>query len=800
MASGGAAAVRGFDYQIEASIWVTLELLLRNRRATSVEIEPVNSEDMQADLRPEDTPGDLLDGAVRVVHADGYRALYQMKTRGTGPWTVATLSSVLGDGLARAPRKRGPIPRKLATELLLGDRKSLYFLITDAYVEQSLFPISDEKLRFDPSEAPVPSALLAPAVKHRAQELQGRISILPATTRELIHFRTLQLLNDVAMVPQVRLQGCLDSLTAAVRSRVGRYCTDPFSYEDLAKILHQHGGLPDGPRRFFVPPANIDHIRERLDRENAMLLIGPPGVGKTVLADYLATQYQTETPPYRYVTVSSQLDRLKDVLAERGPAFILVPDPWGSSRPGQGGLLTHELADLISGTSSDKKIIVTTRRDIYANVPIRHQRLFERYVQAFSEADYDADGLWRIVTVHAELRPQQLELIRPYKARIIKTLRLPAALKRFGQLLKDAAGTLDTHINPWGDYDPVFEEGYFDDNSQKVEALIQQAGEEVHGGHTAEILTGWKDLLAQHVALFWLLCDSGGPVLLDSFLELARGMHTRFGTELQVQRFAEFLAKTNIAQLHHECIEIHSFSLEPMAELAQDGSAANTQFVMNLACVSLDQDGEYPIYRVDRAIEMLYRFGADFAACAGWPRFVQQIDGLIEDACSSPDKFTFDTGVTLAFSWRWPASRFVVFVAALAPDDDVASRSFPAPEQLVNDKAGPRRDQAAEFLRKFFLHYVPSTSRSFSNQSVRFVRLMRALDLTLDAELRRSLRALEVKHSHLYERNAYEHDENYAFMLEVLQATSDRPYMPRLIFTATEPERESYNQYTRNSS
>ena len=174
MRSAGAIAYQGFDYQIEASIWVTLELLLQSARATGVTIEPVETdEDLQTELRPEDAPADKLQAAVHISGEGGYRALYQMKTRSTGPWTVPALRQVTGNGLRRAPGTRGPAPRKRAVERLLEDDSCMYFLITDAGVDRSLFEVSAPHLRFQPGDTEVPPDIIAEELERQAGGMPG---------------------------------------------------------------------------------------------------------------------------------------------------------------------------------------------------------------------------------------------------------------------------------------------------------------------------------------------------------------------------------------------------------------------------------------------------------------------------------------------------------------------------------------------------------------------------------------------------------------------------------------------------
>ncbi|MBY5558108.1 hypothetical protein J0664_32565 (plasmid) [Rhizobium leguminosarum] len=48
-AGAGAYSLAGYDYQIDVSIWLALDLLLANKVAQSIELEPATEEDIEAE-------------------------------------------------------------------------------------------------------------------------------------------------------------------------------------------------------------------------------------------------------------------------------------------------------------------------------------------------------------------------------------------------------------------------------------------------------------------------------------------------------------------------------------------------------------------------------------------------------------------------------------------------------------------------------------------------------------------------------------------------------------------------------
>jgi hypothetical protein len=72
----GGHSVAGYEYQIDVSVWLAVDLVLANRLAHELVLEPASEEDIEADLA-ENEPGRLTSTAA----LDGYRLSVQPTSR-----------------------------------------------------------------------------------------------------------------------------------------------------------------------------------------------------------------------------------------------------------------------------------------------------------------------------------------------------------------------------------------------------------------------------------------------------------------------------------------------------------------------------------------------------------------------------------------------------------------------------------------------------------------------------------------------------------------------------------------------
>ena len=94
---GAAAALAGFDYQLDISILAALQLLLISKAATRLILEPANDEDLEADLAPS-VPG-RIESSAKLV---GDRKLViQVKLDNGEPWSIEDFAELLQHGSDR---------------------------------------------------------------------------------------------------------------------------------------------------------------------------------------------------------------------------------------------------------------------------------------------------------------------------------------------------------------------------------------------------------------------------------------------------------------------------------------------------------------------------------------------------------------------------------------------------------------------------------------------------------------------------------------------------------------------------
>lgn len=82
----GLPGYRGFEYQIEATVWVALHLMLEEKRCDIIVVEPQSAEDLELAVN-----ADQSSSSVEFTISPARRLVLQFKTRSTGPWTKARL-------------------------------------------------------------------------------------------------------------------------------------------------------------------------------------------------------------------------------------------------------------------------------------------------------------------------------------------------------------------------------------------------------------------------------------------------------------------------------------------------------------------------------------------------------------------------------------------------------------------------------------------------------------------------------------------------------------------------------------
>src|SRR5690606_12880689 len=117
--TGATAALAGYDYQLDVSIFAALRILFVTKSASRITLEPANADDMEVEIE-EDDPGHVETQAQLGVAT---RLIMQVKLRGGEPWSLAALERLLKHGKRRTPAKDH-----------LADPDARYLLVTNADV------------------------------------------------------------------------------------------------------------------------------------------------------------------------------------------------------------------------------------------------------------------------------------------------------------------------------------------------------------------------------------------------------------------------------------------------------------------------------------------------------------------------------------------------------------------------------------------------------------------------------------------------------------------------------------------
>lgn len=344
----GTDALAGFDYQVDVSIWLALELVLANRLADAIELEPASEEDIEADLA-DDEAGPVVSKAGLAAAGKPYRLVVQAKLRSGDPWSVSDVNRLLEHG-----ERRMPVAARLK------DSDIRYLLVTSAALNAGAKALRTNSLSVWPQDAlPATTAGLLPP------DAAGRIAIMSNLEPELLRSRIKVQLTETLRVPYALWEACLDALRSGAGSRVRRMGTNIWTRADLEEIVTQHEGhLASSPDLDdYVPPTNWHALRSQVKDRHAVLIIGQSGTGKTLATDKLFDELSAETPGMRRVRIRTPEELRQYALP--GPAMFDIEDPWGRytlDTAGRGWVA--ELPGLMARARRERPIVATSRLDI----------------------------------------------------------------------------------------------------------------------------------------------------------------------------------------------------------------------------------------------------------------------------------------------------------------------------------------------------------------------------------------------------------------------------------------------------
>ncbi|MBC9114606.1 hypothetical protein [Stenotrophomonas maltophilia] len=342
----GSHSMIGYEYQIDVSVWLALDLVLSSELASEVVLEPATEEDIEADME-EAQPGSV----VTTAEVEHYRLIVQAKLRSGDAWSVAGVKRLLEHGKSRP-----------SAASRLGDLRNRYLLVTSAGVNGAARKLHVRSPGLWPKAADMAASIKSALPAGSA----GRVAIIGNQDLERLERDIKTLLSEKLRVPNSRLEACRRKLRDEARARIGGAGGGRWSRAELEKVIRAHDGyIASSPElEHYVKPINWADIRSAVFERNAVLITGQSGTGKTMATLKLYDELRKEIPGLTRVHVTRGPGQIR---TDNTPPPVLydIEDPWGrydfdpNSRP-----WNDKLAEHLSHARPDRLVVATSRLDV----------------------------------------------------------------------------------------------------------------------------------------------------------------------------------------------------------------------------------------------------------------------------------------------------------------------------------------------------------------------------------------------------------------------------------------------------
>lgn len=345
-AGSGSHSMTGYEYQIDVSIWLALDLVLSSELTNEVVLEPATEEDIEADLA-ETEPGRV----VTTANVKQYRLIVPAKNRSGDAWAVAGVKGLLQHGTNRP---------SAASRLV--DPLNRYLLVTSAGVNGGARGLQVRSAGLWPKAADMATTIKTALPAGSA----GRVAIVGNQDFERLERDIKALLSEKLRVPNARLDECRRKLRDEVRARMGGAGGGRWARGELEEVIRAHDGyIANSPElEHYIKPTNWAEIKATLLARNAALIIGQSGTGKTMATLKLYDELRREIPGLTRVPIKYGPDQIRD---DKTPPPVLydIEDPWGRydfdprSRP-----WNDQLAQHFAHARPDRLVVATSRLDV----------------------------------------------------------------------------------------------------------------------------------------------------------------------------------------------------------------------------------------------------------------------------------------------------------------------------------------------------------------------------------------------------------------------------------------------------
>lgn len=410
---GGGFAIAGYEYQIDVSVWLALDLILVSRQAQDLLLEPASQEDLEAELcDPE--PGRL----VNHVPMSGYTLIVQAKRREGNAWTPKTLKSLLEYGS----------DHRISASKRLENPQCRYLLVTSAGVNSEAQKLNRRRPGMWPGQGALPR-IIADSLGH---DISGRFSVIANQDDERLRVDIDRLLRESCRVPNARLDKCRNQLREAARARIAGVGGGRWKRQELEKIIRDHDGYLSSSAELehYVHPNNWDELRAQIDSKSAAIIIGQSGTGKTLATQMLYDELRKEIHGLTRVLIRQGPSQLRDDTTPP-PVLYDIEDPWGrfdfdpNSRP-----WNDQIARFLADARPDRMIIATSRMDVAMESGALSA--VGNWVVRLEAENYGSDQRRRLYKSRVESLPHELQAIAwEFQGEVLQDLSTPLEIQKF---------------------------------------------------------------------------------------------------------------------------------------------------------------------------------------------------------------------------------------------------------------------------------------------------------------------------------------------------------------------------------
>ena len=433
-ASGsGSAAMAGYEYQIDVSVWLALELVVVARLTEEMTLEPASEEDLEADVA-ESQPGRV----VNRVPLEGYTLIVQAKRKTTNAWTQTTLKTLLDHGS----------DTRISAAERLKVAKNRYLLVTSAGLNGEAGKLKVRKAGNWPGKASVPSVIKDALTVDAA----GRLAVIPNEDDERLDGDIDRLLTEGCSVPGARLAACKERLRQDARARIRNAGNGKWMRAELEAVIRDHDGyLASSPELdHFIHPLNWSELRGAMKDESAAIIVGQSGTGKTLSTLKLYEELRAVMPGLTRIPIRFGPGELRDKLMDQSiptPVLFDIEDPWGRfdfdprSRP-----WNDQLAGFFTNADQNRMIVATSRNDVALVSGAIGE--VKPWIVALESENYGKKQRQQLFRTRIDGLPRDLQaLARGSETRVLDRLATPLEIQKFFDAMRtqDRAGLRNPH-------------------------------------------------------------------------------------------------------------------------------------------------------------------------------------------------------------------------------------------------------------------------------------------------------------------------------------------------------------------